>query len=237
MTTANNKGKSGIILLLAAALVVGLPLSFYLIAKIAGKDKLAMPRFYDAEGVKTPGGKDTLYHQVAELNGINQLGDRVGLNKNLQGKMLVVDFFFATCPTICPRLTRNMLMLEKAYHRTPMMRNDTLVQFISITVTPEIDSFQALRKYADHYGADNDHWWFITGNKKALYNYARNELHVETPEGDSGADDFIHTQQIVLLDKSRHIRGKYDGLDTAGILRCAYDIGLLAMEKKPAVTK
>jgi protein SCO1/2 len=125
-----------------------------------------------------------------------------------------------------------MKLLQNAYRRTPMSPNDTIAQFISITVNPERDSYPALSDYAKRYGADPNHWWFITGDKKALYGYARHELHVEAPEGDGGADDFIHTEQIVVLDKDRNIRGYYNGLDSQAIGRCAYDIGLLAMEKK-----
>ena len=108
---------------------------------------------------------------------------------------------------------------------------DTAVQFISITVDPLRDSFQALRAYADRYKVNHDHWWFLTGDKKSIYDYARNELHLTVGPGDGGADDFIHTEDLILLDGNREIRGYYEGLDTASIRKCADDIVLLTLEK------
>lgn len=231
---SNKRSTSKYIKGLAVAFL--LPLSFYVLAKVLRKDQLSMPAYFIAEKVDSSviDGKkvyDTTFHQVGELQGTNQFGDAVALNKDLQGKILLVDFIFTTCPTICPQLTRNMKMLVKAYRRTPMANNDTIVQFISITVDPERDSAGALFAYAKRNGVDMNHWWFLTGDKKTLYNYARNELHLATPDGNGGADDFIHSQQFVLIDRNRHIRGYYDGLDSQSIGRCAFDIGRLNMER------
>jgi len=215
-----------------------LPLSFYFITRILSKDKIHMPRHYfaDSTGVKMVRGKkvdDSFFHRVADLAVINQLGDKISLNTTLKGKILVIDFFFTTCPIICPRLTGNMGMLQKAFRRNPRMESnlDTAVQFISITVDPLRDSFQALRAYADRYKVNHDHWWFLTGDKKSIYDYARNELHLTVGPGDGGADDFIHTEDLILLDGNREIRGYYEGLDTASIRKCADDIVLLTLEK------
>jgi protein SCO1/2 len=125
-----------------------------------------------------------------------------------------------------------MKMLEYVFRRTPMKRNDTTAQFISISVDPARDSAPALRAYANSIGADQNRWWFITGDKRQLYDWARSQLHLSVPAGDGGADDFIHTKSMVLLDRDRYIRGYYNGLDTSELARCAYDMGLLAMEKK-----
>lgn len=215
--------------LLGVTVAVVLPFSFYIIAKVLKKDQLHMPRYFIADSVS---GKDTMYHKVSEVDGINQFGDHVALNKDLQGRALAIDFFFTNCPSVCPRLTQNMKLLEAAFKRTPMARNDTLVQLISITVDPARDTFQALRAYANRYGVDGNRWWFITGDKKKLYDWARSELHLSVPDGNGGVEDFIHTEQIVLLDKDRNIRGYYNGLDTLDVGRCANDIALLSMEKK-----
>lgn len=195
-----------------------------------------MPRYYIPEGtrkVHVKGKNDTLFHQVADLRLTNQLGTSVSVNNDLKGKILIVDFFFVNCPTICPRLTGNMGLLQRAFRKNPKMESslDTAVQLISITVNPAHDTFQVLRNYADRFGVDHDHWWFLTGDKKTIYDYARNQLHVEASPDDGGADDFIHTQKIVVLDKNRFIRGYYDGLDTADLKRCADDVVLLSLEK------
>lgn len=220
---------------IAVALV--LPLSFYIIAKVLGKDKLDMPVYYRGADTIPSHEAMKMVHNgtlkpVDDLEAVNQFGDRVSLNKDLSGKMLVVHFFFTTCTSQCPQLNRNIRMLESAFRRTPMKRNDTMAQFISITVDPASDSVSALRAYARASGVNEDHWWFITGDKRRLYNWARTTLHLSVPAGDGGADDTIHTKTVVLLDQDHFIRGYYDGLDTAAIIRCANDMGKLAMEKK-----
>ncbi len=195
-----------------------------------------MPHYYVADSVRAvpvKGKNDTIFHQATDVVLTNQLGNTVSLNNSLKGKILIVDFFFVNCPVICPRLTGDMVLLQKAFHKNPKMESslDTAVQLISMTVNPAHDSFQVLRQYADRFRVDHDHWWFLTGDKKKIYDYARNQLFVEAQPGDGGADDFIHTEKIVLLDKNRYIRGYYNGLDTADVKRCADDVVLLSLEK------
>ena len=202
-----------------------------------GKDKLNMPHYFVADKVDTHLVKgqlkeDTVFHKAADLQGINQFGDHVSLNKDLPGKILLVNFFFTTCPSICPRLTRNIKKIQKAYRPTPMKDNKDLIQFISITVNPERDSAKVLFEYAKKYEVDMNYWWFITGDKQTLFNYAKQELHLFGGDGNGGIEDFDHTQQLVLLDADRNIRGYYDGLNEDDIRKCADDIGKLTMEKK-----
>lgn len=216
-----------------------LPLSFYLIAKLLKKDHIQLPGHYIVDHVDTirrDGNVlyDTVYHQAKELTLQNQLGDIVSINKGLKGKILVMDFFFTHCPSACPRLTHHMSMLQHAFRKDPKkeFRIGEEIQLISITVDPERDSFQALRAYADRFDADHDRWWFLTGDKKTIYDYARNELGLSVPAGDGGAEDFIHTEKIIVLDKERFVRGYYDGLDSTAIRKCADDVVLLTLEKK-----
>lgn len=231
--------KSNKKIFLALVVAVLLPLSFYLVTNELSKGKVKMPHYYlvDKVDTSTVNGKqeaDTIYHRVADIELTNQLGEKVWLNKSLPGKALVLDFFFTTCPSICPRLTKNMLLLQTSFKKDPKKEAslDTIVQFISITVNPGYDSFQVLRDYADRFGANHDHWWFLTGDKKAIYNFMRNELGVTTGPGDGGADDFIHTSRFVLLDKDRYIRGYYNGLNDTEVRKCADDIVLLTLERK-----
>jgi protein SCO1 len=191
-----------------------------------------MPKYYITERVeeKIVDGKkvsDTIYHQVADLRLTNQLGQRISINKDLAGKILVINFFFVNCPSVCPKLTGNMTMLQKAFKKA-----DSVVHLVSITVNPEQDTPSVLRVYADRFRANHDHWWFLTGNKNDIYNFARNELAVSVQPSEGGADDFTHTEKIVVIDRERYIRGYYNGLDTVDLKRCADDIVLLTMEKK-----
>ena len=209
-----------------------LPLSFYMVAKMLHKDQIAMPGHYYAERIDSSStdGKttyDSVYHQVREIHLVNQLGDKVALNKDLEGKILLLNVFFTRCGSICPNLTGNITILQKAFKK-----NDTTVQLLSISVDPAHDSFPVLRSYADRYHANPDHWWFLTGDRNDIYDYARNELKLLATPADGGAEQLDHSQTLVLLDKDRYIRGYYNGLDTAALKHCADDIVLLSLEKK-----
>lgn len=210
-------------------IAAAVPLSFFILTP---SGRLKIPGFYRPEGtvkrmVKGKEITDTLFHKAKELTLTNQLGQTVSLNKDLKGKVLVVDFIFTTCPSICPRLSANMRELQKAY----IKKNPDLVQFISISVDPDRDSVQALRAYADRYNADHDRWWFLTGNKDSIFDYAKNELGLVLENADVPGD-FVHSQKMILLDTARNIRGYFDGLDKAATKVLADDIYILTVEKR-----
>lgn len=210
-------------------IAAAVPLSFFL-ATPSGK--LKIPGFYRPDKitktiVKGKEVQDTVFHRVADLVLTNQLGRKISLNKDLKGKILVIDFIFTTCPTVCPRLSANMKEIQKAY----IKKNPELVQFISISVDPERDSVPVLRAYADRYNADHDRWWFLTGNKDSIFNYAKNELGLLLNNADVPGD-FVHSQQMVLLDTFRNIRGYFDGLDKRETKKVADDIYILNVEKR-----
>lgn len=218
--------------IIGIAVAVVLPLSFFYITRYFSDGKLKIPGYYRVDRIEkvTEKGKtvnDTIFHRVAELTLTNQLGKTVSLNKDLKGKILVIDFIFTTCPTVCPRLSANMKEIQKAY----IKKNPELVQFISISVDPERDSVKALRAYADRYNADHDRWWFLTGNKDSIFNYAKNELGLSLNDADVPGD-FVHSQQLVLLDTARNIRGYFDGLDRVETKKVADDIYILNVEKR-----
>ena len=230
---SNNKFIVGI----AVALMV--PLFCFLAVSKMSKGKVIMPGHYFIDTVvsKEVNGKtvlDTIYHKVAELELTNQLGEKVNLNEMLKDQMLVIDFFFTDCASSCPKMSKSMRLLQTSFKKDPKKESslDTVVHFISITVNPGRDSFQVLRTYADRYDANPDHWWFLTGDKKTIYDYARKQLGVVTGPGDGGADDFIHSEKLVLVDKDRQIRGYYNGLNDTDVRKCADDIVLLTLEKK-----
>lgn len=185
-----------------------------------------MPRHYFYDDVKTTssGKPDTIWHKVKNISFTNQLGHQVSLD-DLEGKVLVVDFFFSRCPSICPGLARNMKRLQDSF-----VQNPEIVQFISVSVDPEHDSVPNLRKFADRFGANHDSWWFVTGNKKEIYDFAINEMKANI--ADVNVDTaFVHTENFFLLDSNRIVRGWYNGFDTTRLAQLAGDIPTLMLEK------
>jgi protein SCO1/2 len=220
--------------LLAICIAVAIPLVFYGIAR---QYSVPMPRryFYDSIATRIQDGKqidDTIWHKVANVTLVNQLGDTVSLD-SLHGRVAIIDFFFTHCGSICPTLTRNMRHLQDALK----LRDDTkgidttFVQFLSLTVDPAHDSPTVLKKYADHYGVNPEVWWMLTGPKKTIYDFALNELKLGLQDSVSVDSNFVHTDYIALLDKDRVIRGYYHGTDTAAIARLADDIVFIMLEK------
>jgi protein SCO1/2 len=203
-----------------------------------------MPRrfYWDNVVADTINGKvkyDTVWHKTQDATLVNQLGDTIHLD-SIKGKIIVADFFFTHCPSICPTLTKNMVKMQQSFMRggDPMHRIDTsVVQFLSFTVDPERDSVAALKKYTDHFGVNPDNWWFLTGPKKTIYDLALNEFKLGMIDGNGIDTAFVHTQKFILLDRDHVVRGQwglqsyYDGLDTASLNTMEHDIGLLMLEK------
>lgn len=204
-----------------------------------GKNVVHVPPYFIAERVDTvvKDGKtsyDTVYHQVRNFTLTNQLGEAVNLDL-VKDRILVVNFFFTSCPTICPTLTKNMKVVQDAFRK-----KDTLVQLLSLTVDPERDTVDKIKLYADRNNVDPKNWWMLTGDKKEIYEIARHEFFVNAVEGDGGPDDFIHTEKFVVIDKNRHIRGFYNGLDSNEVHRMINDIAVLHIakdKKKPGLLK
>ena len=217
--------------ILGLLMVIILPLTGYYIVKYLGEQAVHMPPryFYDSVAVIEKNGKtttDTLWHQVKNMNFINQLGKKVTLD-SLRGKILVVNFFFSRCPTICPEMAQRMKRLQSSFINS----NDSIVQFISISIDPEHDSVPQLRKFANRYTANHDSWWFVTGDKKEIYDFAFNELKASI--ADTNVDTaFIHTENFFLLDRNRVVRGWYNAFDTVKQAKLVGDIPLLMLEKK-----
>lgn len=206
-----------------------LPMTGYLLVKYFSKDAVHMPHryFYDDVVSKESNGKistDTVWHRVRNMHFTNQLGKQVSLD-DLHGKIIVLDFFFSTCPSICPGLARSMKRLQDSF-----TQNDTIVQFVSISIDPERDSVPRLREFADRYHANHDTWWFLTGDKKETYDFAIKEIKANV--ADVHADTaFPHTENFFLLDTNRVIRGWYNGFDTIALAQLAHDIPTLMLER------
>ena len=219
-------------------LAILLPLTGYWIVKYYSKDAVLLPRhyFYDSVNVIVKNGKtssDTLWHQVKNISFTNQLGKKVSLN-DLNGKIIVLNFFFSRCPSICPGLAKSMKKLQDSF-----VKNDSIVQFISISVDPEHDSVHQLRKFADRFNVNHDTWWFVTGDKKEIYDFALQEIKASI--ADSEVDTaFIHTENFFLLDSNRIVRGWYNGFDTVKQAQLVRDIPTLMLErdkKSPSILR
>jgi protein SCO1 len=165
------------------------------------------------------------YHAIADFSLTNQNGKTITQN-NYKGKIYVADFFFTTCQTICPIMTKNMHEVQK---RT-ITDND--IMFLSHTVTPEIDTVAQLKRYADEKGVNASKWNLVTGDKKQIYELARKSYLAVKDNGDGGPFDMIHTENFILIDKSRQIRGFYDGTNPEEIDRLIEDIKILEASYK-----
>jgi protein SCO1/2 len=223
--------------LLALSIAILLPLVSYLLVKHYSDDAVIMPLRYYADSVTTKitDGKettDTAWHKVDNISLTNQLGRQVSLS-DLKDKVIVADFFFTKCPSICPTLTRNMKKLQDALKIKDELRgiDSSFIQFISFTVDPERDSAKVLKKYADKFGVNPDIWWMLTGPKKTIYDFAINELKLGLMDGGTVDSNFIHTSKFVLLDKDRVVRGYYDGLDSLALNKLAGDLIFIMLEK------
>ncbi len=207
------------------------PFTGYYAVKYYSADAIHMPQryFFDSVVTSEKNGKlttDTIWHQVKNLTFTNQLGKTVTLD-SLKGKILVIDFFFSRCPAVCPGLAKSMKKLQDSYTNS----KDSIVQFISISIDPVHDSVPQLRKFADRFTYNHDSWWFLTGNKNEIYDFALKELKANI--ADPGVDTvFIHTYNFFLLDRDRVVRGWYNGFDSTKQLQLVKDIPLLMLEKR-----
>ncbi len=224
--------------ILGLLIAVVIPLFCYLWLKTASEHAVDMPRKYLLDTVisKTVKGKqinDSIWHKTANIELVNQLGDTVHLFDKT-GRIIVADFFFTSCRSICPRLTNNMVKLQQSFKKGGNVRNkiDTsIVQFISFTVDPDNDSVSVLKNYADRVGAVHDNWWMLTGNKKSIYDFAFTEVKVDKYADEPISPDFVHTNRFILIDKDHIVRGYYNGLDATSMNKLSKDIGLLMLEK------
>jgi protein SCO1/2 len=215
------KSKSTLIFLFFFALIF-IPILYFLVKP---KSKLPVynpvdvnPRLVD-DSVKHI-NKD---HKVADFVLTNQNGKTI-TEDDFKDKIYVADFFFTRCQTICPVMAVNMAELQEYF------KNDEEIKFLSHSVTPIMDSVPTLRAYASKKGAIDGKWEITTGDKKHIYDLARKSYFAVLDEGDGGDQDFIHTEQFILIDKKKQIRGFYDGTDKNEMKRIIKDIEILKKE-------
>lgn len=160
------------------------------------------------------------HYTVPKFAFINQDSIEVS-HRDYSEHIYVTDFFFTTCPSICPIMTSQMTRLQD------MMKQERIfgeVMILSHSIDPENDTPEVLREYADRVGADLDHWNFVTGNKSDIYDQAKSGYFMTALESDTAAGGFFHSDNFVLIDKEMHIRGYYDGTSTSSVNRLLEDI-------------
>jgi len=209
-----------LVLLVLSVVIVGL---FY----IALKPKEVLPVYQPA--MVTPELVDESiqyvkkYHTIAPFSMTNQNGQPI-TEKDYDNSIYVADFFFTTCPSICPIMTKNMYALQEKLADLPQ------VKLLSFSVTPQIDSVAQLKRYALKNKVDDARWNLVTGSKKEIYQLARKSYLVVKDDGDGGPYDMIHTENFVLVDKQKRIRGFYDGTQQEAMDAIYNDIKLLLRE-------
>ena len=207
---------------LAVFSVVVIPV-FYQLLKVDERLKIYNPADVNPRLVDFSMKHITKDHTIADFELTNQNGEKI-TNKNYKDKIYVADFFFTRCQTICIAMAYNMSELQNLY------KKDTEIMFLSHSVTPEIDSVTVLKEYADRKGVIDGKWNITTGAKTHIYELARKSYFAVLDEGNGDENDFIHTEQFVLVDKEKRIRGYYDGTEKEDMDKLKEDIVLLKEE-------
>jgi protein SCO1/2 len=211
-----------IVLAFLAILVTGMIIVYPMIKKNQ-RLQVFQPADVNPQLVDTDMQRTAKAHRIADFSLTDQTGKMV-TNKDFENKIYVADFFFTTCPNICPKMTASLSGLSEFY------KNDSDIMFLSHSVTPEKDSVPVLAAYAEKYAVDGSRWKLTTGAKKHIYELARRSYFAVTTEGDGGEKDFIHTENFILVDKERKIRGFYDGTSAQDMERLKGDITILRYE-------
>jgi protein SCO1/2 len=242
--------------LYALLLALLLPLGAYFIIKQVSKDAVQIPQpvYQDTVITKVVNGKinsETIWHKIPDFTLINQFGKPVSLKDfkivdaetgDTSGKIIVANFFFTHCTTICPRMMVNIKKLQESIRKSEKVGDRTadFVQFISLTVDPERDSAAVLKKWADRFQLNPANWWLLTGEKKVIYDLSLNQMKLWAQDPGGVDTGFFHTDIIVLLDKNGVVRmprdkdgnpQAYNALDEDDLSRLSEDIVLLLLEK------
>lgn len=194
--------------------------SFYLVLKPKYNLKIYNPADINPELVDSTLQFKSRDHTIADFSFVNQNG-KIVTQKDYEGKIYVADFFFTTCQSICPKMTSNMADVQKA------ILNNPKVMLLSHSVLPDMDSVSVLKKYALEKGVDDRKWNLVTGDKKKIYEMARKSYLVVKMGKPEELYDMVHTENFVLVDSKRRIRGFYDGTNPTAVKKLIADIDWL----------
>ncbi len=188
------------------------------------ESKKSLP-FLGPKETKNINGKiDTIYHQIPKFSFLNQ--DSIWVNeKNYEGKIYVADFFFTSCPTICPKMKTQMLRIYQRYLKNPE------VLLLSHSIDPDYDQPHILKDYANRMEIDAKKWNLVTGKKEDIYRIGQKSYMVSAQEDKLEAGGFVHSGAFILIDKNRHVRGIYDGTKEQEVNKLIEDIEILLDEK------
>jgi protein SCO1/2 len=178
--------------------------------------------YYPNDSTDKNGNKT--YHEIANVQLIAQNG-KPFFTSSFRGKIVLSDFFFASCQGTCPKMTNQLTRIQAAFPANPDL------EIVSYTVDPDRDSANSLQQYAERFKADTAQWKFVTGPKKTLYDLARYQYFLPVQPGNGDSEDFIHSDQLVLLDRQSRIRGYYNGTDSTAVDSLISDIKVLLKEK------
>ena len=212
-----------VVLLILSAVIISM---IYSLKKPTPKLPVFQPSEVNPELVDSSIQYVRKYHVIGDFELTNQNGETI-TQADYADKIYVADFFFTTCQSICPIMTGNMLKIQET------LKNDNEIMLLSHTVMPEVDDVAQLKKYALEKGVNDEKWNLVTGSKKQIYNLARKSYLASKTKGDGGPYDMIHTENFVLVDKEKRIRGFYDGTDPKAIEKLMEDIAILKLEYHP----
>jgi protein SCO1 len=168
---------------------------------------------------------DTVYKSVPDFTFINQDGAIITQDV-VKNKIYVADFFFVTCPTICPRMKKNLLTIYNAY------KGNNNIVFLSHTIDPEHDTVAVLKDFATRLGADSKQWHFLTGNRDSIYEIATHGYYATALLDSTEPGGYVHSGGLILVDKYRRVRGIYDGTSAKDAEVLIKDIEILLDEKE-----
>jgi protein SCO1/2 len=196
--------------------VFGIPVTFYTVSVLWERQFAKLPVYG-----KLVNGENTS-HTIAAFNLTDQ-GGNFYTTKEWNDKIVVIDFFFTHCAAVCPKMTKSLIHVQKEFKGKD-------IQINSISVDPERDDAKQLTWFAKKFSIDTTNWALLTGNKKDIYRLARNEFMIVATDGDGGPEDFIHSEKLVLIDKSKKIRGYYNGTIEDEVNMLIHDIKKLQNE-------
>jgi protein SCO1 len=202
---------------------------FLLLALASCQTSDRLPVLGQKEAVtRTVDGKpvtDSVEHTIPDFQFVSQYGDTVTA-QTLSGKIYVADFFFTTCPTICPKMKTQLKRVYEQFKSNPN------VMLLSHTIDPTRDSVAVLREFAQNLGVDGRQWLFVTGNREKIYEIGENSYMVTAAEDASAPGGVVHSGAFILVDTQKRIRGIYDGTTAEGVDKLMADMERLLAEPK-----